>query len=184
MITRRWARRTGERKQQVLRVHRAGGQARGRSIRRGQAAGAGSRAGALAAGAPRPSCGRSSSSRCSSMRAAAGRRADPASGCAASKITDRLVSIFDPDARPIRKGKLGKPNEFGYVAQICEVTENTQTRRARADHPRHHADREPGRGHAAARHGRRAGAAGDHAAGGRARRRLQRRPDHRGARAH
>ncbi len=41
-------------------------------------------------------------------------------------IPDRLVSIFDPDARPIRKGKLGKPNEFGFVAQICEVTENTK----------------------------------------------------------
>jgi transposase, IS5 family len=36
------------------------------------------------------------------------------------------VSIADPDARPIRKGKLGKPTEFGYVAQICEVTENTR----------------------------------------------------------
>jgi IS5 family transposase len=36
------------------------------------------------------------------------------------------VSITDPDARPIRKGKLGKPTEFGYVAQICEVTENTR----------------------------------------------------------
>ena len=42
------------------------------------------------------------------------------------KITDRLVSIADPDARPIRKGKLGKPTEFGYVAQICEMTENTR----------------------------------------------------------
>jgi IS5 family transposase len=42
------------------------------------------------------------------------------------KITERLVSISDPDARPIRKGKLGKPTEFGYVAQICEVTENTR----------------------------------------------------------
>jgi transposase, IS5 family len=42
------------------------------------------------------------------------------------KISDRLVSISDPDARPIRKGKLGKPTEFGYVAQICEVTENTR----------------------------------------------------------
>jgi transposase, IS5 family len=42
------------------------------------------------------------------------------------KIPDRLVSIADPDARPIRKGKLGKPNEFGYLAQICEVTENTK----------------------------------------------------------
>jgi transposase, IS5 family len=42
------------------------------------------------------------------------------------KITDRLVSLADADARPIRKGKLGKPTEFGYVAQICEVTENTR----------------------------------------------------------
>jgi len=42
------------------------------------------------------------------------------------KITDRLISLSDPDARPIRKGKLGKPNEFGYVAQIAEVTPNTK----------------------------------------------------------
>ncbi|MCA1657632.1 MAG: transposase, partial [Actinobacteria bacterium] len=42
------------------------------------------------------------------------------------KISDRLVSLADPDARPIRKGKLGKPTEFGYVAQICEVTPNTK----------------------------------------------------------
>ena len=41
-------------------------------------------------------------------------------------IKDRLVSLSDPDARPIRKGKLGKPNEFGYVSQLCEVTENTR----------------------------------------------------------
>ncbi len=45
---------------------------------------------------------------------------------AGKPITDRLVSIADPDARPIRKGKLGKPNEFGYVSQLCEVTEHTQ----------------------------------------------------------
>jgi IS5 family transposase len=45
---------------------------------------------------------------------------------AGESITDRLVSLADPDARPIRKGKLGKPNEFGYVTQICEVTENTK----------------------------------------------------------
>ena len=42
------------------------------------------------------------------------------------KITDRLVSLWDPDARPIRKGKLGKPNEFGYVDQLCEITRNTK----------------------------------------------------------
>ena len=31
-----------------------------------------------------------------------------------------------PDARPIRKGKLGKPTEFGYVDQLCEITPNTK----------------------------------------------------------
>jgi transposase, IS5 family len=41
------------------------------------------------------------------------------------RITDRLVSLHDPDARPICKGKLAKKTEFGYVQQICEVTENT-----------------------------------------------------------
>ena len=45
---------------------------------------------------------------------------------AGEPITDRLVSLADPDARPIRKGKLGKPNEFGYVNQLAEVTENTR----------------------------------------------------------
>jgi transposase, IS5 family len=42
------------------------------------------------------------------------------------KICDRLISLADPDARPIRKGKLAKPTEFGYVAQIAEVTPNTK----------------------------------------------------------
>ena len=45
---------------------------------------------------------------------------------AGEPISDRLVSLADPDARPIRKGKLGKPNEFGYVTQLAEVTENTR----------------------------------------------------------
>jgi IS5 family transposase len=45
---------------------------------------------------------------------------------AGEPIKDRLVSLADPDARPIRKGKLGKPNEFGYVTQLAEVTENTR----------------------------------------------------------
>jgi IS5 family transposase len=45
---------------------------------------------------------------------------------AGEPIADRLVSLSDPDARPIRKGKLGKPNEFGYVTQIAEITENTR----------------------------------------------------------
>lgn len=32
----------------------------------------------------------------------------------------RLVSLHDPDARPIVKGRLGKPVEFGYKAQIAD----------------------------------------------------------------
>jgi IS5 family transposase len=32
----------------------------------------------------------------------------------------RLVSLNDPDARPIRKGRLGRPVEFGYKAQIMD----------------------------------------------------------------
>jgi IS5 family transposase len=45
---------------------------------------------------------------------------------AGEKITDRLVSISDPDARPVRKGKLRAPTEFGYVVQLAEVCENTR----------------------------------------------------------
>jgi IS5 family transposase len=32
--------------------------------------------------------------------------------------TTRLCSLHDPDARPIVKGRLGKPVEFGYKAQV------------------------------------------------------------------
>jgi transposase, IS5 family len=45
---------------------------------------------------------------------------------AGRKITDRLVSMSDPDARPIRKGKLGNPTEFGTVMQVAELCENTR----------------------------------------------------------
>jgi IS5 family transposase len=32
----------------------------------------------------------------------------------------RIVSLHDPDARPIVKGRLGKPVEFGYKAQLVD----------------------------------------------------------------
>jgi IS5 family transposase len=35
-------------------------------------------------------------------------------------IPDRLVSLSDPDARPIRKGKPGRPTEFGYMLLVAE----------------------------------------------------------------
>lgn len=36
-------------------------------------------------------------------------------------IPDRIVSFFDPEARPIKKGKLSKTVEFGYKARIDET---------------------------------------------------------------
>ena len=73
---------------------------------------------------------------------------------AGEKITDRLMSLWDPDARPIRKGKLAQPNQFGYVDQLCEITANTKPRRARVHPAATQPDRQPGREHAAARHRR------------------------------
>lgn len=34
--------------------------------------------------------------------------------------SSRIVSLHDPDARPIVKGRLGKPVEFGYKAQLVD----------------------------------------------------------------
>jgi transposase, IS5 family len=36
------------------------------------------------------------------------------------QIPDRLISLADPDARPIRKGKPHKPTEFGYTVLLAE----------------------------------------------------------------
>jgi IS5 family transposase len=44
---------------------------------------------------------------------------------AGQPIKDRLVSIFDVHARPIRKGKLASPTQFGYVVQVTELTSGT-----------------------------------------------------------
>ena len=35
----------------------------------------------------------------------------------------RLVSLHEPDARPIRKGRLNRPVEFGYKAQVADNTD-------------------------------------------------------------
>jgi transposase, IS5 family len=34
--------------------------------------------------------------------------------------SSRIVSLHDPDARPIAKGRLGRPVEFGYKAQVVD----------------------------------------------------------------
>ena len=38
-------------------------------------------------------------------------------------IPDRVVSLCDPDARPIRRGKPQKPTEFGYKASVADTAE-------------------------------------------------------------
>ena len=42
-------------------------------------------------------------------------------------IPDRLVSVFDPEARPIRRGKLSMKTEFGYKALLTETEDRVIT---------------------------------------------------------
>ena len=123
-ISRTIRRRSGEAKAEVLKLTAQTGQLLERSVREARQ---------LAATARRKARGRGAQAK---LRAAQRleERADHCSKVAeqirkrvaGEKITDRVVSIADPDARPIRKGKLGKPNEFGYVTQLAEVTQNTK----------------------------------------------------------
>jgi len=123
-ISRTLSRRTGQAKEQVIELNSRAGVEIARSARearrlaaqaRRAARGRGARAKLRAASKLEELAGR-----CEKVAAQIDRRAR------GLKITDRLVSLSDPDARPIRKGKLGRPTEFGFVAQICEVTENTR----------------------------------------------------------
>jgi len=124
-MSRTLGRRTGERKQQVLEFTEQSGKLVERSIREAKR---------LAAVARRRARGRGAKAKLRQIKrleifiARAERVTEQIQKrIRGERITDRVVSIFDPDARPIRKGKLGKPNEFGFVMQICEVTENTRT---------------------------------------------------------
>lgn len=123
-ISRTIRRRTGEAKAEVLALTKQTGELLARSVKEARR---------LAATARRKARGRGAQAK---LRAAA-KLDELADRCAkvatqisqrvrGEKITDRLISLSDPDARPIRKGKLGKPTEFGYVAQIAEVTPNTR----------------------------------------------------------
>jgi IS5 family transposase len=44
-----------------------------------------------------------------------------------TSIPDRLVSLFDPEARPIRRGKLHAQTEFGYKALLTECEQRLIT---------------------------------------------------------
>ena len=124
-ITRTIRRRTGEAKSEVLKLTEETGELLERSVKE---------ACRLAAIARRSARGRGAKAK---LKAAANLveladRCEKVAGqirqrVAGEPIKDRIVSLSDPDARPIRKGKLGKPTEFGYVSQLAEVTENTKT---------------------------------------------------------
>lgn len=123
-ITRTIRRRSGEAKAEVMKLTGETGELLERSVKEARR---------LAALARRRARGRGASAK---LKAAAALQ-EMADRCekivrqihqrvAEEPIKDRIVSLFDPDARPIRKGKLGKPNEFGFVSQLTEVTENTR----------------------------------------------------------
>jgi transposase, IS5 family len=123
-ITRSIRRRSGEAKAEVLKLTEQTGKLLARSVKEARR---------LAAEARRRARGRGAQRKLKAARAL-GALADRCEKVTdqitkrvkGEKITDRLVSLWDPDARPIRKGKLGKPNEFGYVDQLCEITANTK----------------------------------------------------------
>jgi IS5 family transposase len=123
-LTRSIRRRSGEAKGEVLQLTAQTGQLLGHSIREARK---------LAATARRRARGRGARAKLKAARALE----ELADRCEkvteqikqrvkGEKITDRLISLWDPDARPIRKGKLSQPNQFGYVDQLCEITANTK----------------------------------------------------------
>lgn len=123
-ISRTIRRRSGEAKEEVLKFTAETGELLERSVTqarrlavlaRGKARGRGARAKLRAAAALEELA-----DRCEKVVRQIKRRV------AGEPIKDRIVSLHDRDARPIRKGKLGKPNEFGFVSQLAEVTENTK----------------------------------------------------------
>jgi len=123
-LTRTLRRRTGEAKAEVLELTKQTGTMLRKSVKEARA---------LAAAARRSAHGRGAraklkaakaleelADRCEKVTEQITKRVN------GEKITDRLVSLWDADARPIRKGKLSQPNQFGYVDQLCEITQNTR----------------------------------------------------------
>jgi IS5 family transposase len=123
-ITRTIRRRSGEAKAEVLKLTKQTGKLLERSLKEARRLAAQARAKARGRAAKAKLCAAAQleelADRCAKIAGQIRKRVE------GEPITDRLVSLADPDARPIRKGKLGKPNEFGYVTQLAEVTQNTR----------------------------------------------------------
>jgi IS5 family transposase len=123
-ISRTLVRRTSQRREAVMELNATAGRVLARSVGEARALAAQARASARGRGAQAKLHAarrlEELADRCQRIATQIQQRAR------GEKITDRLVSLADPDARPIRKGKLGTPNQFGYVVQLAEVTANTR----------------------------------------------------------
>ena len=107
-ITRSIRRRSGEAKAEVLKLTEQTGKLLARSVKEARRLAAEARRRARGRGAQRKLKAarqlEALADRCEKVTEQIHKRIK------GEKITDRLVSLWDPDARPIRKGKLGKPN--------------------------------------------------------------------------
>jgi len=124
LIGRTMSRRGGEKKAEVLRLTGEAGELVARSVREARGLAAQARTEARGRGASAKLAGAAQLDKLADRAEKVARQIEQR--LAGEKISDRLVSLADPDARPIRKGKLGKPTEFGYVFQLAEVTANTR----------------------------------------------------------
>jgi transposase, IS5 family len=108
-------RRSGEAKSEVPRLTAETGELLGRSVREARRLARAARAKARGRGAqakPRAAARlEQPADRCQKVAEPVKRRVKR------EPIGDRIVSLSDPDARPIRNGKLGKPNESGYLTR-------------------------------------------------------------------
>src|SRR5215218_8737910 len=106
-ISRTLARRTGQRREDVMKLNAKAGRTLARSIGEARALAAQARASARGRGAQAklaaPRRLEDLANRCQRVATQIQQRSQ------GERIADRLVSLSDPDARPIRKGKLGKP---------------------------------------------------------------------------
>jgi IS5 family transposase len=179
-ITRTIRRRSGEAKAEVLALTEQTGELLERSVKE---------TGRLVAIARRRARGRGASAKLK----AANRLGELADRCekvagqikqrvAGEPISDRIISLSDPDARPIRKGQAWAPERVWVCDPVGGGDREHRVRRARADPARLRRAGEPGREHAAARDRRRAETPRAASAGGSARWWVYARPDEQRAR--
>jgi len=109
---------------QVLKLTGQAGELVARSIREARKLAAQARASARGRGAQRKLAAARALEQTAELAATVTRQI--VKRLAGEKITNRVVSLADPEARPIGKGKLGKRYEFGYVFHMAEITPRTR----------------------------------------------------------